>query len=139
VVDAIDSLANKCRLIAACRERQVPVIVCGAAGGRREVTKVRTADLADATHDRLLSETRRQLRKEHGFPGEGKFGVDAVFSTELPVFLGKDGTVCASRKEAGLEKETKLNCNVSLGSAAFVTGAFGFAAAGLAVRRIAVV
>jgi tRNA A37 threonylcarbamoyladenosine dehydratase len=137
VVDAIDSLANKCRLIAACRARKLPVIVCGAAGGRRDATKVRTADLADATHDRLLSEVRRQLRKDHGFPADGKFGVDAVYTTELPVFLGKDGTVCASRKDAGLVRETKLNCNLGLGSATFVTGTFGFAAAGLAVKRIA--
>jgi tRNA threonylcarbamoyladenosine dehydratase len=137
VVDAIDSLANKCRLIAACRARKLPVIVCGAAGGRRDATKVRTADLADATHDRLLSEVRRQLRKDHGFPAEGPFGVDCVHSTERPVFLAKDGSVCESRDDADTDLKGNLNCNLGLGSATFVTGTFGFAAASLAVRRIA--
>lgn len=137
VVDAIDSLANKCRLVAACRERQLPVIVCGAAGGRRDATQVRAADLADVTHDRLLSEARRQLRKEHGFPREGKIGVECVYSPERPVFLGKDGSVCEAREDADTDLQGKLNCNLGLGSATFVTGTFGFAAAGLAVRRIA--
>jgi tRNA A37 threonylcarbamoyladenosine dehydratase len=137
VVDAIDSVANKCRLIAACRARALRVIVCGAAGGRRVATQVRTADLAEATHDRLLSEVRRQLRKEHGFPREGRFGIECVFSPERPVFPAGDGSVCESRDGAAPELEGKLNCNFGLGSATFVTGTFGFAAAGLAVRRIA--
>ena len=138
VVDAIDSLANKCRLIVACRDRKIPVIVCGAAGGRRDATAVRVADLAHVTHDRLLSEVRKRLRAEHGFPRKGKkFGVECVFSPEPPVFPAKDGSVCASLAEADVGEERKLNCNIGLGSAAFVTGTFGFAAAGVVVRRLA--
>ena len=36
VVDAIDNVSNKARLIADCRERGIPVITSGAAGGRRD-------------------------------------------------------------------------------------------------------
>jgi len=35
------------------------------------------------------------------------------------------------------EAGTRLNCNGGLGSVTFVTGAFGFAAAGLVVQKIA--
>lgn len=139
VVDAIDSLTNKCRLIAACCERTIPVIACGAAGGRRDATAVRVADLAHVTHDRLLSEVRKQLRKEHGFPRDGKkMGVECVYSPEPPVFPAKDGSVCASPADADVGEERKLNCNLGLGSATFVTGSFGFAAAGVVVGRLTV-
>ena len=52
VVDAIDSLANKCRLIALCRDKKIPIVTCGGAGGRQDPTQVRVADLADTSHDR---------------------------------------------------------------------------------------
>lgn len=68
VVDAIDALGNKCRLLALCRARALPVIACGAAGGRLDATQVRVADLANATRDRLLAEVRKRLRQQHGFP-----------------------------------------------------------------------
>jgi tRNA A37 threonylcarbamoyladenosine dehydratase len=51
------------------------------------------------------------------------------------VFAQPDGSVCENR--APSEDGTRLNCNGGLGSATFVTGAFGFAAAGLVVRRLA--
>ena len=136
VLDAIDSLANKVMLIARCRERQLPVVACGGAGGRREATAVRQADLAKVTHDRLLAEVRRKLRKDHGFPADGStMGVACVFSAEPPVFPQSDGSVCENRTP--LPDGTRLNCNGGFGSATFVTGAFGFAAAGMLVRKIA--
>ena len=95
VVDAIDNVANKTQLIAACRERGIP------RAGRR-------------------------------------MGVPCVFSPEPPVYPKTEGTVCASRPEAGEpEGSLKLNCEWGFGAATFVTGAFGFAAAGEVVRRLA--
>ena len=136
VLDAIDSVTNKVLLLARCRENRLPVVCCGAAGGRRDGTQVRRADLAKVTHDRLLAEVRKKLRKEFQFPADGSaMGVDCVFSSELPVYAQPDGTVCANRAEA--EAGTRLNCNGGLGSATLVPGAFGFAAAGAVVRRIA--
>jgi tRNA A37 threonylcarbamoyladenosine dehydratase len=135
VLDAIDSVTNKVLLLAGCRERKLPVVACGGAGGRRDGTQVRTADLANVSHDRLLAEVRRKLRKELLFPADGSaMGVACVFSAEPPVFAQPDGSVCENR--AVVPDGTRLNCNGGLGSAAFVTGAFGFAAAGLAVRKI---
>lgn len=135
VVDAIDSLSNKVLLLAECRRRALPVVACGGAGGRRDGTAVRLADLGKVTHDRLLAEVRRKLRKEFDLPVDGALGVMCVFSAEAPVFQQPDGSVCGTRAEA--EEGTRLNCDGGLGSATFVTGAFGFAAAGYVVRGIA--
>jgi tRNA A37 threonylcarbamoyladenosine dehydratase len=136
VIDAIDNVTNKVLLLAGCRDRGLPVAACGGAGGRRDGTLVRTADLTRVTHDRLLGEVRKRLRKEFAFPADGSaMGVASVFSTESPVFAQPDGSVCAHR--VAVEEGTRLNCNGGLGSAAFVTGAFGLAAAGIVVRRIA--
>lgn len=135
VIDAIDTVANKCRLIAECRARGIPVVVCGGAGGRQDPSQLRVADLARSTHDRLLQKVREQLRRGHGFPrGDELFGVECIYSPEAPVFPQTDGSVCA-QPEAGVE--LRLNCDLGYGTASFVTGAFGFLAASLAVRRIA--
>jgi tRNA A37 threonylcarbamoyladenosine dehydratase len=61
-------------------------------------------------------------------------GVCAVWSDERPVFPWADGS-CAVEPEPG--SSLKLDCEGGFGSAVFVTGAFGFAAAGEVVRRIA--
>ena len=136
VLDAIDDVTNKVLLLVCCREKNLPVIACGGAGGRRELTSVRLGDLSKASHDKLLSEVRRRLRKEHHFPAEHSvMGVPCVYSVEKPMFPQPDGSVCGTRME--IEEGARLNCNGGLGSATFVTGAFGFAAAGFVVRKIA--
>ena len=136
VIDAIDDVTNKILLLVRCRDQHVPVIACGGAGGRRELTAVRVGDLSQASHDKLLSEVRRRLRKEHGFPAEHSvMHLPCVYSVERAVFPQADGTVCEMRSTA--EDGARLNCNGGLGSATFVTGAFGFAAAGFVVRKIA--
>jgi tRNA A37 threonylcarbamoyladenosine dehydratase len=136
VLDAIDSVTNKVRLLADCRQKNLPIVSCGGAGGRRDATQVRTADLGKASHDRLLAEVRKRLRKEHGFHADGQvMGIECVFSAEAPVFPQPDGSVCKNR--AAAEEGSRLNCDGGLGSATFVTGVFGFAAAGLVVKKIA--
>lgn len=135
VLDAIDNVPNKLLLLVRCRESNLRVIACGGAGGRRELTSVRVGDLSKASHDKLLSEVRRKLRQEHGFPaGQAALGIPCVYSVERTLFPQADGSVCELRNEA--DEGARLNCNGGLGSATFVTGAFGFAAAGLVVREI---
>jgi len=135
VLDAIDDVTNKLLLLVRCREKNLPVIACGGAGGRRELTSVRLGDLSEASHDKLLAEVRRKLRQEHGFPtGHSAMNIPCVYSVERTVYPQADGSVCEMRSAA--EDGTRLNCNGGLGSATFVTGAFGFAAAGFVVRRI---
>jgi tRNA A37 threonylcarbamoyladenosine dehydratase len=134
VVDAIDSPARKCLLIAACRERAIPVITVGASAGRRDPTAVHVVDLARSTHDRLLQEVRKKLRTKHGFPrGEKKFGVECILSREGPVFPGNDGCVAKALPPG---TDLRLDCNSGLGTASFVTGAFGLVAAARVVQGI---
>ena len=136
VVDAIDQTAMKALLIARCRALKIPIVTTGGAGGRRDPTALRIADLARTSHDGLLSATRKLLRDEHGFPREARedFGVDCVYSTEAQVYPAADGTVCETREPGA---NLRLDCRSGYGTACFLTGAFGFAAAALMVKIIA--
>lgn len=134
VLDAIDRPATKSLLIARCRERGIPVMVAGGAGGRGTGTSLQVADLALSRNDRLLVQVRALLRKEHGFPREGPFGVDCVFSAEPAVLPRRGASGCAAELGGG---SLRLDCANGYGTACFVTGAFGFAAAGHIVRQLA--
>jgi tRNA A37 threonylcarbamoyladenosine dehydratase len=131
VLDAIDNTANKCLLIARWRKQGIPVVTVGGAGGRKDPTAIRIADLARTTHDRLLDAVRSRLRKEHGFPrGDELFGVSCVYSTE-PMVSPETNPHCPP-----VPAGARLNCEGGYGSACHVTGAFGFAAAGEVIRRL---
>ena len=111
------------------------MLTTGAAGGRRDPTAIRIADLTQVTHDRLLQQTRTALRKRHGFPRGGRaFGVECVFSPEPLVYPSKGGGTCA-RREPG--SSLRLNCESGYGTASFVTGAFGLVAAAHVVGKLA--
>jgi tRNA threonylcarbamoyladenosine dehydratase len=139
VIDAIDRMSNKALLIAECVKAGRRVLTVGGAGGKRDPTQIRAADLGAACGDNLLRLVRKKLRRSHGFtPGEQRgalhFGVRCVWSPEPPVFPWADGT-CAAVAEPGTS--LTLDCESGFGTAAFVTGAVGLAAAGEVVRAIA--
>jgi tRNA threonylcarbamoyladenosine dehydratase len=136
VIDAIDGPSAKALLIAWAQAHDIPVITSGAAAGRRDPTAVRVADLAFSSHDRLLAQLRRVLRQRHGFPRnkEKPFGVDCVHSPEPVGYAWPDGTVRADRDP---ETVARPDCKHGLGTATFVTGAFGFVAASVVIRRLA--
>jgi tRNA A37 threonylcarbamoyladenosine dehydratase len=139
VVDAIDNMTNKARLIAACRDRGLPCLTLGAAGGRRDPMQIRVGDLGDAENDLLLRQVRKKLRRDFGFApgatrGRMNFGVRCVWSGERPVFPWADGT-CRAAAEPG--SALTLDCESGFGTAVFVTGAFGLAAAGEVARILA--
>jgi len=134
LLDAIDSPSLKALLIARGRERGIPVVTTGGAGGRRNPTALRVEDLARTTHDALLQATRKILRAEFGFPrGEKRFRVPCVYSPEAPVFPAKNGSVCGEPEPGS---NLRLDCRSGYGTACFVTGAFGFAAAAEVVKLI---
>ena len=125
VLDAIDEVTNKSLLIARCCQKQTPIVSVGAAGGRKDPTAIKIADLAQTSHDALLRRVRQKLRDDHGFPREAKkpFGVPCVFSTE-PAVAPADG--CG-----------RVTCDNGYGTASFATGAFGLVAASCVVSKIA--
>lgn len=134
VLDAIDQVAMKCLLIALCREKKIPLVTTGGAGGRRDPTQIEIADLAHTGGDPLLAEVRKRLRTDFGFPrGKEKFGVECVFSREPMNYAQPDGSVSCER---GSSADLRIDCSTGLGTASFVTGAFGFAAASQAVRML---
>ena len=135
VLDAIDSPARKCLLIALCREQQIPVITTGASAGRRDPTAVTVVDLAYTSHDRLLQEVRKKLRTRHGFPRrEEPFGVEAVLSREPLIYPQTRPGACEADQQ---ESDLRLDCDTGFGTATFVTGTFGFVAAARIIHRLA--
>lgn len=134
VVDCIDRVSAKAALIAHCRATGIDVVTCGAAGGRTDPTRIRSADLARVAGDPLLAKVRYRLRRRYGLPREvhgriRNFGVAAVYSDE-PVRLPIGP--CAPE----VDLAAGLAC-AGYGSSVAVTAPLGFAAAALALDRIA--
>jgi len=139
VIDAIDTTAHKALLLAKCVEKHIPVVTCGGAGGRRDPSRIRSADLAHSGKDPLLHQVRRALRTHHGFPKTppgrtpAAFGIDAVFSDEPLVFAQCDGSVGHTRPES---TGRRIHCEDGLGTVAHVTATFGMTAAALVLERL---
>lgn len=138
VIDACDSFRSKVELIAWCRRRKLPLIVCGSAGGRIDATQVRVRDLSRTEHDAMLALIRRKLRTEFNFPKNASryFGIPAVYSLENVRYPQADGTVCGLRPQVGADAALKLDCEGGLGAATHITGAFAFALVGKALELL---
>ena len=136
IVDAIDEVKEKAYLIATCRDRNLPLVVVGGAGGKRNPARIQTDDLAYATNDRLLKLVRKRLRQNYAFPEEqtkAPFGFRSVFSTENARYPWEDGTI-HDEPEPG--SHLRLNCETGFGTATPVTGSFGFTAAAEALEVV---
>jgi tRNA threonylcarbamoyladenosine dehydratase len=144
VIDAIDNVTAKLDLLATCVRRSIPVITAMGAAGRIDPTRVRVDDLAFTVRDGLAKDVRKWLQRKHGVtPREdGSFGIPAVFSDEPmlpPAEVSADASsgfscVCphGENQHHSCERRARID-----GTAAFVTGAFGLAAAGYVVRTLA--
>ena len=77
VIDAIDTLAPKCHLIAEALKRRLPIVSSMGAGAKSDITQVRFADIWETYHCGLSKAVRQRLKKmgiRHKLP--------VVFSTE---------------------------------------------------------
>jgi len=135
VVDAVDRMTPKALIIAYGRDLGLDVLTIGGAGGRRDPTRIRVGDLGATSGDMLLKLVRKKLRRSHNWPpGKGHtMGVAAVYSSEPQVYPWSNGDLCATAEPGS---NLHMDCASGFGAACFVTGAFGFAAAGEIVRRI---
>lgn len=122
LIDACDQVRAKLALAAWGAATGVPVVCCGAAGGKRQAHRLEIDDISAATHDPLLASLRQRLRKEHGAPRQGRMGLRCVFSRES---VAPPVDVC--------DTDGSLNCH-GYGSTVTVTAAFGMAAAGEAIN-----
>ncbi|HEU4773317.1 MAG TPA: tRNA threonylcarbamoyladenosine dehydratase [Lysobacter sp.] len=138
VLDACDSFRSKVELIAWCRRRKLPLVVCGSAGGRTDPTQVRVRDLSRTEHDAMLALIRKKLRAEFNFPRSPQryFSVPAVYSLENVKYPQADGSVCGVRPQVAGDAALKLDCGAGLGAATHVTGAFAFAMVGKALELL---
>lgn len=136
LVDAIDGVKNKALLIASCRYRDIPVVTCGGCAGKRDGTAVRIADLGATGNDALLRHIRKKLRQEYGFPDgkRARFDVPCVYSEEESALAT---STCEGLPGGSPDADMSPNCEWGYGTATFVTGAFGFALAGVVVKAIA--
>ena len=135
IIDAVDRTSIKACILAQAAASSQPAITVGGAGGRRDGTMVRCSDLAFACGDLLLRGVRKALRRNHGFAhGENiPFHLSSVWSAEPQIFPWADGT-CRAEAESGAS--LAMDCASGFGAITHVTGAFGFAAAGEAIRII---
>jgi tRNA A37 threonylcarbamoyladenosine dehydratase len=125
VIDCIDQVRAKVALAAWCKAQNIHLMMCGAAGGKRQAARIRLADLAQTTHDPLLAKVRSALRRDHGFATAGRaMGVAAVYSDEPTV------TTDLSADPQG------LSC-AGYGSAMHITASMGLMAAGEILNRLA--
>lgn len=139
VLDCIDRLRPKAHLIATARQRGLPLVVSGAAGGRVDPGQIVSGDLARVGGDALLSQVRKRLRDEFGFPrGDSRkvgrsrrFGVLAVSSLERPRFAREDGSVSCERPATATGATQRLNCASGFGTSCPVVASFGLRMAAL--------
>ncbi len=142
IVDAIDHITSKCFLIHYCRANGIPFITSTGSGSRVDPTQVRVMDLGRTELDPLARAVRKILKSKYHFPRKGPFGVRAVCSLEAPAVPGPaaeqitcGSADCPNRGKGEFERCVKKA--VVLGTAGFVTAAFGMACAAEAVRHIA--
>lgn len=136
VVDAIDRINAKCLLLSMAKDRGLPIVCTGAAGGRVDPFQIETSDLSKAHHDRLLLQVRKRLRSEYQFPRDKKFGIPCVFSPEPARGPWDHEETCDIENQSA--RSGRLGCADGYGSVTHITGSFGFAAAALAIQTLTV-
>lgn len=138
VVDAMDTVVAKLHVIRRCLALGIPVVTSLGAARRLDPTAIQVTDLCESHTDPLAKDVRKYLRRHHGISASGPTGVLAVWSVEEPRrTLALPGDVhgipgAAAKGTGARRREPKV-----FGSASFVTGAFGLAAAAAVVQRLA--
>ncbi len=141
VIDAIDSVNIKTKIIAYCKRNKLPIITIGGAGGQVDPSKIQIEDLSKTYQDPLLAKVKNQLRREHNFPrdtvkkaSKRKFSIEAVFSTEQLIYPDLEGGVCYAKQST--EGAMRLDCSGGFGATTHVTASFAFFAVGRAIQKL---
>lgn len=119
VVDAIDTLAPKCYLIAEALRRRIKIVSSMGAGAKSDITQVRFADVWDTYHCGLSKAVRKRLQKmgvRHKLP--------VVFSTEQ------------ADPKAVLLTDDERNKKSTCGTVSYMPAVFGCYLAEYVIRRL---
>jgi tRNA A37 threonylcarbamoyladenosine dehydratase len=137
VVDAMDTVVAKLHVIQRCLAHRIPIVTALGAARRLDPTAIQVTDLCESHTDQLAKDVRKYLRRRHGISAAEPTGVLAVWSVETPretlPLPGDEDGVPGARRRAPEERRRDPKV---YGSAAFVTGAFGLAAAGAVVQGL---
>jgi tRNA A37 threonylcarbamoyladenosine dehydratase len=117
VADAIDTVTSKLAIIAAAKERGIPVISCMGTGNKLDPSRFRITDISQSSFCPLAKVMRKKLREL------GITGVDALWSYEEP------------RKPSGLESENAHGRHVPA-SISYVPPVAGLMIAGHILRKL---
>lgn len=139
VMDCIDQVAAKTALAVLCKARAQALVVCGAAGGKTDLSQLAIADLARVTHDPLLASLRTRLRKQHGFAPAPKRASDKTKAMGVP---------CVYVTQAVAKPITEPNCDIpsnqavqglncaGYGSVMHMTASMGLRAAAWSIEQV---
>jgi tRNA threonylcarbamoyladenosine dehydratase len=131
VVDAIDGLNSKVNLLVAARQMDLTVVSSMGAGGRMDVSRIRTGDIADTSVCPLARVVRRRLHRRGVFTG-----IRCVYSLEHPVLspdahaLPDEGALDSGNGTGHGRKRT------TIGTVPWTPGIFGLTLAAEAVHII---
>ncbi len=135
VLDCIDQVAAKTALTVLCQSRGQALIVCGAAGGKTDLSKLAVADLAHVTHDPLLASLRTRLRKAHGYAPAPKKASDKTKAMGVAcVYVAQAVARPVNANEEGAAPQG-LNC-AGYGSVMHMTASMGLRASAWAIERL---
>jgi len=133
VLDCCDQVRAKAAIAALCLQRRQPVLMAGAAGGKRHADALQCADLSAVTHDPLLASVRQRLRRWHGAPRRGDIGVLCAYSKEAVTRTATDG--CSVPTTPPASQNNSLNC-AGFGSSVMVTASMGMILAARALDAV---
>ena len=119
VVDAIDTLAPKCHLIAEAMKRRIKIVSSMGAGAKSDITQIRFADLWDTYHCGLSKAVRKRLQKM-GIRRK----LPVVFSTEQ------------ADPNAVLLTDDELNKKSTCGTVSYMPAVFGCYLAEYVIKRL---
>ena len=119
IVDAIDTLAPKCYLIAEALKRHIKIVSSMGAGAKSDITQIRFADIWDTYHCGLSKAVRKRLQKL-GI----KRKLPVVFSTEQ------------ADPKAVLLTEDEQNKKSTCGTVSYMPAVFGCYLAENVIKRL---
>jgi len=138
-LDAMDTVVAKLHAIDRCLRLAIPVVTSLGAARRLDPTAIQVTDLCESHTDQLAKDVRKYLRKRFGIPATAPTGVLAVWSVEPPrpsIALPGDEAGLPGTRPRGAGAGPRRREPTCHGSIAFVTAAFGLAAAGAVVHGL---